>query len=157
MTSLSKAPSEAQYRAPSGAKSQYRAPSESQCRAPSEAQYRIQQLLNNRPNKEEMAAAREEKKASRLKKINEAVKHGATVNYVTCPILGPEQETHITIDIDGNLDIDTTLSPDINKCIDSNYEIVAITYYKGISENYDGRIAGIRFKADRKCLTFRKR
>lgn len=92
---------------------------------------------------EMLKAAQEE----RNRKIQEAIKNGAVVNYITSRISGEEQETHISLTNDGVCIIDTTIQRDITKFLKKDFTITSITYYKDTDS-----IAGIIFEGKNKTI-----
>lgn len=90
-----------------------------------------------------LKAAQEE----RNRKIQEAIKNGAVVNYITSRISGEEQETHISLTNDGVCIIDTTIQRDITKFLKKDFTIISITYYKDTDT-----IAGIIFEGKNKTI-----
>lgn len=76
--------------------------------------------------KENKLAAQEE----RNRKIQEAIKNGAVVNYMTSKITQEEWETHISMINDGVCIIDTTIPKDMTTCLKCGWKIKAVTYSK---------------------------
>jgi hypothetical protein len=93
------------------------------------------------PTAEEREAARQAAQEERERIIQEAIKNGATVNYMTSRLTLDEQETHICWDIEGNTIIDTSILKDITKCLKRGWEITAVTYYADTNT-----VAGMSFK-----------
>ena len=93
-----------------------------------------------------MIAAQEEKN----RKIQEAIKNGAKVNYMTSRMSQEEWETHISMTNNGVCIIDTTIPKDITTCLKCGWKINAITYYKDTDT-----IAGMVFDGTNKNITIR--
>jgi hypothetical protein len=81
------------------------------------------------PTPEERAAVRQAAQEERERVIQQAIKNGASIQYMTSRITQDEQETHIGWTLDGKCMIDTTIPKDITKCIKRNWKIKSITYY----------------------------
>lgn len=99
--------------------------------------------LKNITQEERMAAkqaAQEEKEY----KIQEAIKNGAKVNYMTSNISYEYKETNINISYDGTCIIDTTIPKDITKYLKQNWKIVSVTYLEGTNT-----ITGMIFEGSR--------
>ena len=79
---------------------------------------------------EEKLAARQAAQEERERIIQQAIKNGARVQYITSRLTSEEQETHISWGNDDSVIIDTTIPRDITKCIKRGWKIVSITYYK---------------------------
>lgn len=62
-----------------------------------------------------------------------------------------EQETHIIIDTDGCVIIDTSIPKDINKCKKMEYELIRENLYE------DGTTCNAVFRAKRHSISFRKK
>ena len=71
-------------------------------------------------------AAREERERT----IQDAIKNGATVQYMTSRLSLDEQETYISMDNEGNCIIDTSIQSDINRCIKRGWKIIHVTWCK---------------------------
>ena len=98
---------------------------------------------------EERQAAKEAAQKERQRIIQEAINDGATVQYITAPLSGDETETHININSNNTVIVDTTIGSDIRKFIDSGWKITAVTYY-------EDKVCGIICKAEhRKGITIR--
>lgn len=95
---------------------------------------------------EMLKAAQEE----RNRKIQEAIKNGAVVKYITSRISGEEWETHISMTNDGVCVIDTTIPKDMTTCLKCGWKITGITYYKNTNT-----IAGMIFEGTTKNITIR--
>lgn len=88
------------------------------------------------------------KQEERKCKISQAIESGTPCLSITTPISYEDQETLIVIGSDGSATVDTTISSDINKCLDRNYTIKSITMY-------NDRPVGASFKIPRKKVTLR--
>lgn len=82
--------------------------------------------------------------------IQEAIKNGATVNYMTSRLTLDEQETHILTYTDGSCVIDTTMPSDIKLCIRRGWKITSVTYYKGTTQ-----VAGMTFEGKSNGISIR--
>lgn len=82
-----------------------------------------------KPTPEERTAAIQAALEERARIIQEAIRNGATVQYITSRITLNEQETHIMYGNDDICTIDTTIPKDITMCIKRGWKIIGVTYY----------------------------
>ena len=99
---------------------------------------------------EERQAMLKAAKEERDRIIQEAIRNGAAVDYMTSRLTLEEQDTHILLNNDNTCTIDTTIQSDINLCIKRGWEIVRVTYYKDTNQ-----IAGMIFKGKSSDISIR--
>ena len=90
----------------------------------------------------------DQKNALRASKISQAISNNVPTTTITTPLSSTERETVIILNSDNTATIDTTISSDLNKCLDRNYPITSLTLY-------NSRPVGASFKVSRKKVTFR--
>ena len=114
-------------------------------------------LNSFRPSAEELVAAKKAAKEEKQSRIKEAIKNGARIDYANTFLTEDEKETIINIENNDTVIIDTTISKDITKCLNGNWEIIGITYNRKFTKDEDcfAGLIGMTFKGDRNNVTIR--
>lgn len=103
-----------------------------------------------KPTPEERMAAKQAKIEERTRIVQEAIRNGATIQYITSHLTSDEQETHITYSNNGVCIADTTIPKDITTFIKKGWKITSVTYYANSQI-----IAGITCEAKNKHISVR--
>lgn len=106
--------------------------------------------IRHKLSPEEFARATEEARIRKQQRISEAIKAGASVQYINCSLSSEERETIINIsEIDGTATIESTIQRDITKCINKGWKINGITYRRSAIDPNDNLIGivGMKFTA----------
>jgi hypothetical protein len=101
-------------------------------------------------SREDLQAAKQAAQEERERILNQAIKDGAKVQYMTSRLSSEEFETHILYDYAENCIIDTTIPGDIKKCIRNGWKIISVTFYAGTKQ-----IAGAIFKGKKNNISIR--
>lgn len=99
---------------------------------------------------EERIAAKQAAQEERERIIQQAIKDGATVQYMTSRLSSEEWETHIYTNIAGECIIDTTNPTDIKLCIKRGWKITSVTYYQDTNQ-----VAGMVFEGKANGISIR--
>lgn len=101
-----------------------------------------------KPDPQKLKEGRAERQALRASRLTSAIDSGVPTTSITSPLSITEQETIIVIPRSGPCSIDTTIPADMNRCIDRNYPITAITLF-------NSKPVGASFQVPRNRISFR--